>query len=43
MGPPMNGEVVENLIKMVETGMPLTPVNLPQLKEAGFEYGTKLW
>ncbi|WWC69129.1 uncharacterized protein I206_103065 [Kwoniella pini CBS 10737] len=36
MGPPMNGEVVENIIKFVDTGMPLTPVNLNQLKEAGF-------
>ncbi|WWC89703.1 uncharacterized protein L201_004628 [Kwoniella dendrophila CBS 6074] len=43
MGPPMNGEVVENLIKLVETGMPLTPVNLTQLKDAGFEYGNKSW
>ncbi|WWC60774.1 uncharacterized protein I303_103350 [Kwoniella dejecticola CBS 10117] len=38
MGPPMNGEVVENIIKFVETGMPLTPVNLAQLKEGGFAY-----
>ncbi|WWD01053.1 hypothetical protein V866_007991 [Kwoniella sp. B9012] len=35
MGPPMNGEVVENIIKFIETGMPLTPVNLGLLKERG--------
>ncbi|OCF40628.1 oxidoreductase [Kwoniella heveanensis CBS 569] len=39
MGAPMNGEVVENIIRFLETGMPMTPVNLDQLKEKGFVVG----
>ncbi|WVQ78597.1 hypothetical protein IAT38_000683 [Cryptococcus sp. DSM 104549] len=41
MGPAMNGEVVENIIEFIKTGMPLTPVNLPELKAQGFVVGAK--
>ncbi|WRT67467.1 uncharacterized protein IL334_004439 [Kwoniella shivajii] len=39
MGPPMNGEVVENLIRFVQEGMPITPVNLRELESKGFQVG----
>ncbi|KAK8869504.1 hypothetical protein IAR55_000069 [Kwoniella newhampshirensis] len=39
MGAPMNGEVIENILHFIKTGMPLTPVNLDQLKEKGFMAG----
>ncbi|WVQ99017.1 hypothetical protein IAU59_006149 [Kwoniella sp. CBS 9459] len=39
MGAPMNGEVVENIIRFIKTGMPMTPVNLDLLKKNGFIVG----
>ncbi|WWD16235.1 hypothetical protein CI109_100661 [Kwoniella shandongensis] len=39
MGQSMNGEVIENILEFLKTGMPLTPVNLDQLEKNGFLVG----
>lgn len=41
MGPYIKGEVIENIIHYLQTGMPLTPINLPQLKAEGWEVDGK--
>lgn len=41
IGPSLTGEVLENIIHYLQTGMPLTPVNLHQLKAEGWEVDRK--
>ncbi|WVR05473.1 hypothetical protein IAU60_002489 [Kwoniella sp. DSM 27419] len=41
MGPALNGEVVQNIIEYIETGMPLTPVNISQLEAEGYTLPSK--